>query len=171
MVHDCWLLNALQELKAFWQACASFVCSLSPSAELHHACLSAASRPADACTHHAPAACGLQAKWTFSMIAPAGQNVLFNTMQTGQATLPSGLVQHTFAPTPAMSTYLIAFIVGSLVNVSQTVPCMNGNVVVSVWGTPQRHAPLPAADAPPSCSCSQQLCIAPCSWQVHPCKA
>ena len=23
-------------------------------------------------------------------------------------------------------------------NVTQTVPCMNGDVVVSVWGTPQR---------------------------------
>ena len=100
--------------------------------------LSASAASFELCTPQESPLCCLQATWAFSMIVPAGQQVLFNTKQSAQSTLPNGLVQHTFVPTPPMSSYLVAFIVGGLANVTQTVPCMNGDVVVSVWGTPQR---------------------------------
>jgi len=40
-----------------------------------------------------------------------------------------------------MSTYLVAFVVGDLVSVSQTV----GSHTVGIWGVPGREAQLPEA--------------------------
>ena len=40
-----------------------------------------------------------------------------------------------FLPTPPMSTYLLAFVVGDLASVTRTLP---GGRNVSVWGTPDR---------------------------------
>ena len=84
---------------------------------------------------------GLQAPYTFALTAPQGQTVLFNSLQQAQTTQPDGRVLHQFRPTPAMSSYLVAFIVGDLANVSRTVPALNGNVIVSVWGTSARSGP------------------------------
>ena len=85
----------------------------------------------------------MQATYDFNLTAPPGQAVLFNSLQKSQTTQPSGAVLHQFHTTPAMSSYLVAFIVGGLTNVTQTVPAMQGQVAVSVWGTPARQAPAP----------------------------
>ena len=90
-----------------------------------------------------PPECGpcVQATYDFNLTAPPGQAVLFNSLQKAQATQPSGAVLHQFHTTPAMSSYLVAFIVGGLANVTQTVPAMRGQVAISVWGTPARQSP------------------------------
>ena len=82
-----------------------------------------------------------QAPFNFSMTAPAGQTVLFNTRMISKTSLLDGMALYAFEQTPPMSTYLAAFVVGSLTNVSAIVP---GNTpfdearVVSIWGTPHR---------------------------------
>lgn len=83
----------------------------------------------------------LQAPFTFSMTAPASQTVLFNTRLMSRTPLTDGLALFNFEPTPPISTYLVAFVVGSLTNVSALVP---GNTpfdkprTVSIWGHPHR---------------------------------
>ncbi len=75
------------------------------------------------------------------MAAPAGQTVLFNTRMHSKTPLEDGMALYAFEQTPPMSTYLAAFVVGSLTNVSAIVP---GNTpfeearTVSIWGTPHR---------------------------------
>ncbi len=75
------------------------------------------------------------------MTAPASQTVLFNTQLTSRTPLTDGLALFKFEPTPPMSTYLVAFVVGHLTNVSALVP---GNTpfdksrTVSIWGHPHR---------------------------------
>ena len=75
------------------------------------------------------------------MTAPASQTVLFNTQLMSRMPLTDGLALYKFKPTPPISTYLVAFVVGSLTNVSGLVP---GNTpfdkprTVSIWGHPHR---------------------------------
>ena len=87
----------------------------------------------------------LQATFSFSMTAPAGQKVLFNMPESGSGTpVDGGMVAHTFQDTPIMSTYLVAFIVGNLTAVETTVPATFGMPSarpVQVWGTPERCLP------------------------------
>ena len=84
--------------------------------------------------------CPLQAKFQFSMVAPAGQTVLFNMPERSSVPTADGMVEHTFETTPSMSTYLVAFIVGNLTSVSTQVPSSFGMPAraVQVWGTPER---------------------------------
>ena len=77
------------------------------------------------------------------MTTRIGTNMLFNTELASSSHMGNGLVQHHFAPTPPMSTYLVAWVLGPLVNDSMLVDgaLINGEVRqhrISVWGTPQR---------------------------------
>ncbi len=75
------------------------------------------------------------------MTVPASQSLLFNTHMLSRTPLSDGMAAYKFAETPPMSTYLVAFVVGSLTNVSALIP---GNSpfdeprTVSIWGTPHR---------------------------------
>lgn len=97
-------------------------------------------------THGAKAiAVAVQARFNFSLSAPAHLTALFNSRQAGAAlALPGGaLSRRSFEPTPPMSPYLVAFVVGNLTNASALVPGatpMDEKRVISVWGTPDRCA-------------------------------
>ncbi len=71
-----------------------------------------------------------QARYNFSLTAPAHLTALFNTPQVDPASeapagaapdLAGGLVRRSFQPTPPMSSYLVAFVVGNLTNASALV--------------------------------------------------
>ena len=54
-----------------------------------------------------------------------------------------GRHRKTFAPTPRMSSYLVAFVVGNLTSIEQSVPGgldPASNHLIRVWGTPDRCA-------------------------------
>lgn len=87
----------------------------------------------------------MQAIWNFSMTAPANQTVLFNTPRQDTMTMENGWATTIFEPTPPMSSYLVAFIVGNLTGVSQNVPTLDGvgkERPVSIYGIPERLLPL-----------------------------
>lgn len=50
----------------------------------------------------------------------------------------SSHVKHVFEKSPKMSTYLVAWTVGDLVNVSNDVETMEGKKTVKVWTTSNR---------------------------------
>jgi len=82
-----------------------------------------------------------QAVWNFSMTAPANQTVLFNMPQRGSTSVEGGDATRVFDPTPPMSSYLVAMVVGNLTRVRREVPYPNGKGPprpVSIWGTPDR---------------------------------
>ncbi|KAK9805996.1 hypothetical protein WJX73_002376 [Symbiochloris irregularis] len=91
----------------------------------------------------------LKATFRLTMEAPEDQKVLFNMPEVEAVARPGGFVAHTFATTPLMSTYLVAFIVGHLEAVTTTVAGLPGTPypvrTVSVWGTPQRARDLQTA--------------------------
>ncbi|BDA42905.1 Aminopeptidase N [Coccomyxa sp. Obi] len=99
----------------------------------------------------------LKARYNFSLTAPAHLTALFNTPQVNPASeapagaapdLAGGLVRRSFQPTPPMSSYLVAFVVGNLTNASALVPGINpmdDRRTVSVWGTPDRVKDLDIA--------------------------
>lgn len=69
------------------------------------------------------------------------QTVLFNTQMHSKTPLPDGMALYAFEQTPPVSTYLAAFVVGSLTNVSAIVPGttpFEEARTVSIWGTPHR---------------------------------
>lgn len=86
----------------------------------------------------------LQAIWNFTMTAPADQTVLFNMNQLSSipiVAVGSSMATRTFMPTPPMSSYLVAIIVGDLTAVSRNVAGPNGvgpERPVSIWSTPER---------------------------------
>ena len=85
----------------------------------------------------------LQAKWNVSITADSDQTVLFNTPSDVVSDLGSNRKMHKFLPTPPMSSYLVAFVVGKLESVSRNVPYPDGTQPdrpVSIYGTPDRWA-------------------------------
>ena len=83
---------------------------------------------------------------------PDDFQVLFNTplREGGYSRRYDGDVsvdEYVFEPTPTMSTYLVAFVMGDLVQLTDYVD--NGRVTVSVWGTPEHADDL--SDALNSC--------------------
>lgn len=55
--------------------------------------------------------------------------------------MENGWATTVFEPTPPMSSYLVAFIVGNLTGVSQNVPTLDGvgkERPVSIYGIPER---------------------------------
>ena len=95
----------------------------------------------------------MKATFDLQLGVPAGLTALANTAEddarrrtvtVADPSSPGGKSQvtlHTFERTPKMSTYLVAFVVGDLVSVSQTV----GSHTVGIWGVPGREAQLPEA--------------------------
>eukprot|EP00887_Chlorella_sp_A99_P003256 scaffold9.g3256.t1 len=79
-----------------------------------------------------------KAVYNFKMEAPEQLQVLFNTQPTKHEGEEGRRSWH-FAPTPPISTYLVAFVVGDLARVGRPVECAGGAVNVSVWGTPDRR--------------------------------
>ena len=83
----------------------------------------------------------MQAPFNISLTAPASQAVLSNTRLVSRMPVSAGLTRHTFEQTPPMSTYLVAFVVGNLTNVSTLVPGrtpFDEPRTVSIWATPHR---------------------------------
>lgn len=83
----------------------------------------------------------MQAKWNVSITADSEKSVLFNMPLNLKKDAGNGRTIHEFQPTPPMSSYLVAFIVGKLENVSQSVPYPGGkgnDRPVSIWGIPER---------------------------------
>jgi aminopeptidase N len=65
-----------------------------------------------------------KAIFQITIVAPSTLTILSNTNESARQPLSGGLVSVTFQPTPVMSTYLVAFIVGDLEYVEDT----DGNV-------------------------------------------
>ena len=87
--------------------------------------------------------CAMQAPFSISLTAPASQAVLSNAQLASRMPVSEGLAQHTFEQTPPMSTYLVAFVIGDLTNVSALVPgrkSFDEPLTVSIWATPHRWA-------------------------------
>ncbi len=81
-----------------------------------------------------------KASFTLSLLAPEADKVLSNmpaTQQTQQTIKGQELVRTTFEPSPRMSTYLLAFVIGDLQ--SKTAKT-KGGVEVGVWST-KAHDP------------------------------
>lgn len=75
------------------------------------------------------------------MTAPKEQTVLFNMPQDQVVSLGGSMATTAFKPTPPMSSYLVAFIVGNLTGVSKNVPAPNGigkERPVSIYSIPER---------------------------------
>ena len=87
--------------------------------------------------------CAMQAPFSISLTAPASQAVLSNARLASRVPVSEGLALHTFEQTPPMSTYLVAFVIGNLTNVSALVPGMTSfdePRTVSIWAAPHRWA-------------------------------
>ena len=85
----------------------------------------------------------MQAPFSISLTAPASQAVLSNARLASRVPVSEGLALHTFEQTPPMSTYLVAFVIGNLTNVSALVPGrtpFDEARTVSIWATPHRWA-------------------------------
>lgn len=89
-----------------------------------------------------------QARYDFELTAPTNLSALFNTRHRSQKALEGGMALRSFDPTPPVSSYLVAFVIGNLTNVSAIVPGQtpfSEPRTVSVWGTPDRSCPLHTA--------------------------
>ena len=83
----------------------------------------------------------MQAPFSISLTAPASQAVLSNARLASRVPVSGGLALHNFEQTPPMSTYLVAFVIGNLTNVSALVPgrtSFDEARTVSIWATPHR---------------------------------
>jgi len=81
------------------------------------------------------------AKAVFDIAITADKSyvVLSNTDETSSQPVKASRVKHTFAATPVMSTYLVAYIIGDLEAVSAR---SAGGVLVSAYGTPGKTQQL-----------------------------
>jgi aminopeptidase N len=84
-----------------------------------------------------------EAKATFhlTLITPPGLELLSNTPIEKQTTLPDSMVSTSFETTPPMSTYLLAFVIGNMHNISSKT---KRGTDVSIWTTTTQ--PLNALD-------------------------
>ena len=88
---------------------------------------------------------GARAVFDFALTAPGNLTALFNTRAAAVEDAGDGLIRTLYERTPRMSTYLVAFVVGNLTNVSTSVPGQDPFAEprrISVWGTPDRWAGL-----------------------------
>jgi puromycin-sensitive aminopeptidase len=81
---------------------------------------------------------GMKAKYNFTFVTPSDAVALFNTAEdpSKAVDLGGGFTSHSYALTPPMSSYLVAFVVGRLQSVSIITQGQPRNI--SVWGRPER---------------------------------
>lgn len=80
-----------------------------------------------------------KAVFELSLMVPDELTALSNTEVVSEAPSGDGRKKVAFAPTPKMSTYLLAFIVGALEHVEQTTP---EGVTIRIFATPGRMGEL-----------------------------
>ncbi len=84
----------------------------------------------------------MQAVYTLELDTPPGVVALFNTKELpARSAGQGGRLLHSFLPTPPMSSYLVAFVVGNLTSIQRRVQSPldpKTSHVVRVWGTPDR---------------------------------
>ena len=94
---------------------------------------------------------GAQAVFDFALTAPSNLTALFNTRAAAAEPWADGLTRTSYERTPRMATYLVAFVIGNLTNVSASVPGQDPFAdprQVSVWGTPDRCGGNPMSRRP-----------------------